>query len=96
LFDRLLRRVQASSTPQREYPLLGPLLRTLYLSRRVFDHLRFMDFSIIPGWSGYVAWRLGLVRMWQNRFVARRPRPPKKKSGARALIPVDSVEAAEA
>ena len=55
VFDFLLRRVQATSTPQREYPMLGTLLRTLYLSKRVVEHLRFMDFSIIPGWSGYVA-----------------------------------------
>jgi radical SAM superfamily enzyme YgiQ (UPF0313 family) len=93
VFDRLLRRVEASSTPQREYPILGPLLRTLYLSRRVFDHLRFMDFSIIPGWSGYVAWRFGLVRLWRQRFTAHCPRPAKKTRNERVLIPLEASEA---
>jgi hypothetical protein len=57
-----------------------------------------MDFSIIPGWSGYVACRLGLVKWWQRRFHTRPPRPPKKERGARALIPVEAdvpLEAAE-
>ncbi len=92
LFDRWLRRVQASATPQREYPMLGMLLRTVYVCKRVFDHLRFMDFSIIPGWSGYFAWRIGLVGLWRRRFVARRPRPPKKSRGERPTIPVVVVD----
>ena len=37
------------------------VLRSLYIGKRGLEHLRFMDFSIIPGWSGYVLWRLGIV-----------------------------------
>ena len=82
LFDRGLRRVEGSATPQREYPKLGLVLRTLYQSKRVFDHLRFMDFSIIPGWSGYIAWRIGLVSLWRRRFKPRPPRPsPSRGAG---------------
>jgi hypothetical protein len=92
LFNRLLGRVRASSTPQREYPILGMVLRTLYVSRRAIDHLRFMDFSIIPGWSGYVAWRVGLIKLWRRRFNARPPRPSKKDRGERLPIPVMVVE----
>jgi radical SAM superfamily enzyme YgiQ (UPF0313 family) len=78
LFDWALRRVEGSATPQPEYPVLGNVLRTMYQAKRVVDHLRFMDFSIIPGWSGYVAWRTGLVGLWQRRFQARPPRPAAK------------------
>jgi radical SAM superfamily enzyme YgiQ (UPF0313 family) len=75
LFDLLLRRVRASGTPQRMYPRLGLLLRAAYLGNKVRNHLRFMDFSLIPGRSGYIAWRLGIVGFWQRRIARRLPRP---------------------
>ena len=77
LFNRLLRRVRAISTPQRDIPLLGTLLRTLYLAKRVVDHLRFMDFSIIPGWSGYVAGGVGWCG-FGDAASTRASRPPKR------------------
>jgi hypothetical protein len=75
LFDLLLRGVESSATPQREYPRVGLVLRTLYLAKRAFDHARFMDFSITTGWSGWIAWRLGIVDLWQRRLKRRPPRP---------------------
>ncbi len=85
LFDWSLGYVEGSATPQREYPKLGMALRSLYQAKRVIDHLRFMDFSIIPGWSGYVAWRVGLVGLWRKRFTPRFPRPqPKVRRSASA------------
>lgn len=78
LFDLLLRRVRASLEPQKLYPRLGLVLRTMYLTRRIYDHMRFMDFSIVPGWTGWIAWRIGLVKLWHKRFNRRpeRPDPP--------------------
>jgi radical SAM superfamily enzyme YgiQ (UPF0313 family) len=93
LFDWALRRVEGSATPQPTYPRLGTVLRIAYQAKRVLEHLRFMDFSIIPGWSGYVAWRVGLVRFWQKRFNSRPPRPPRKvprEPGSLAGTPVAS------
>ena len=75
LFDLLLKRVKASRTAQPEYPRLGIALRSMYIGKRIFDHLRFMDFSVIPGWGGYVAWRVGIVRLWNRRVVCHYPRP---------------------
>jgi len=96
LFDWALKRVESSATPQKEYPRLGMLLRTIYLGKRVVDHLRFMDFSIIPGWSGYVVWRVGIVKLWQRRFNPRPPRPEPgrhRRVDVAARIPVVEVEA---
>ena len=78
LFDRLLRRVEASTTPQPMYPKLGELLRTMYIVKRGFRHLRLMDFSTINGWSGYAFWRLGIVNLWRKRFTPRLPRPQRE------------------
>jgi anaerobic magnesium-protoporphyrin IX monomethyl ester cyclase len=102
LFDLLLRRVRASGDQQRLYPRLGLMLRAAYLGRKVINHLRYMDFSLIPGSSGYVAWRLGLVRLWQRRIRRRLPRPAPPERRARtspkprpAPLTVDLVQLGE-
>jgi radical SAM superfamily enzyme YgiQ (UPF0313 family) len=90
LWKLLLARVRSSTEPQRLYPRLGLVLRTLYLGKRALAHFRRMDFSIFPGWTGYVFWRLGLVGLWQRRFAPRHPRPeaPVKRRGGRPIEPV--------
>jgi len=75
LFERLLKRVEASGTPQPEYPRIGMALRSMYIGKRGLEHLRFMDFSIIPGWGGYIAWKIGIVGLWRRKVVGRFPRP---------------------
>ena len=40
----------------------------IYLVKRAFNHLRFMDFSLLPGRVGHVLWKLGIIRFWQ-RFI---------------------------
>jgi radical SAM superfamily enzyme YgiQ (UPF0313 family) len=75
LWERLLRRAEASATPQPMYPVFTAAMRTLYLLKRALNHLRFMDFTIIPGWSGYLAWRLGLVSFWWRHLTPRPERP---------------------
>jgi radical SAM superfamily enzyme YgiQ (UPF0313 family) len=77
LWKRLLDRVHASTEEQKLYPRLGHILRTAYLSRRALSHLAKMDFSAIPGRSGYIAWRIGLIGLWRKRVVHRMPRPPR-------------------
>ena len=77
LWNRLMGRARASGEPQRLYPRLGLVLRTLYLTKRVLSHMRVLDFSITPGRTGYVAWRVGLVGLWQRRFRRRPPRPQR-------------------
>jgi anaerobic magnesium-protoporphyrin IX monomethyl ester cyclase len=91
LFDRALRLVKPTTTPQHEFRLLGFVLTALYRTKRLFELLRFLDFSIIPGWCGYVVWRLGLVGYWRRRHYPRPPRPEPKARG-RAPIPVTVVE----
>ena len=77
LWKQLLKRVKASTEEQRMYPRLGHVLRTAYLSRRALSHLVKMDFSAIPGKTGYYAWRIGLVGAWRKHLTRRMPRPPR-------------------
>jgi len=94
LWERLLARVRASSEPQPMYPVLGAVLRTLYLTKRVLWHLRVMDLSITPGKTSYLLWRTGLVRFWQRWFVRRAPKPERLSSrddAAPALSPPVNV-----
>jgi len=71
LFDRLLRKVEAFATPQRRYPVIAFIFRLIYLMKRGFALLRFMDFSVIVGRGGYIAWRLGIINMWGRCFNPR-------------------------
>ena len=95
VFERLLRRVEASSTPQPKYPWTALFWRVVFMLKRAGDHLRFMDFSMISGYAGYVCWRLGLVALRRRVFDRRHPRPepdtPRAK--ARAVGRVSSGQA---
>jgi radical SAM superfamily enzyme YgiQ (UPF0313 family) len=100
LWKLLLRRVRASTEPQPHYPRLGVALRTLYLGRRAVAHFARMDFSIFPGWTGYVFWRLGFVGVWWRRFIPRLPKPARpekwaaRSAAAQADVPGLTVAAA--
>jgi hypothetical protein len=60
------------------------LCRLIYLLKKGWDHLRFMDFSIIPGRSGYWLWKLGVIDFWRRRFYATPQTPPGVSGGALA------------
>ncbi|MHB8657779.1 MAG: B12-binding domain-containing radical SAM protein [Solirubrobacteraceae bacterium] len=96
LWKRLLGRVQASTELQPMYPRIGLILRTLYLARRAIAHFARLDFSIFPGWTGYVCWRLGMVGLYNRRFARRLPRPerPAKWTARAATRPGLAVLAA--
>ena len=71
LYKILLKKVYPVQTKQPHYPILFAFVRTLYYCKRAFDHLRFMDFSVLPGKPGYFLWKLGVISFWQ-RFVIKR------------------------
>ena len=91
LWNRLMSRVRASSEPQKLYPRLGLVLRTMYLSKRVLAHLRVMDFSITPGKTGYYAWKVGLVGFWQKHLTRRPRRPDRTKKQPEVKVGVQVI-----
>ena len=68
LYKYLRNKIYPVHTKQPRYPILFMFVRTLYYIKRAFDHLRFMDFSVLPGKPGYFLWKLGVIKFWK-KFV---------------------------
>ncbi len=77
LFDRWLKHVRSSAETQKLYPVRAGLMRAVYMIKRGLDHLRHLDFSTIPGYAGYVAWKLGLVGFWWRRMIPKMEKPAR-------------------
>jgi len=70
LYKILRKRVYPVQDKQPSYPILFWIVRMIYLAKRAFNHLRFMDFSLLPGKVGHVLWKLGIIGFWQRFLVA--------------------------
>ncbi len=79
IFKILRKKVYPVHEKQASYPILFWLTRMTYLVKRAYNHLRFMDFSLLPGKPGYVLWKIGVIKFWQ-RFMLKRYHLPKEKS----------------
>ena len=71
LFHFMLARSRALLEPQPQYPKLSMVCRALYLTKRALNHLRFMDFSVLTGRTGYFLHRIGFIKFWEKHFVPR-------------------------
>lgn len=94
LWKLMLRRVRSMNEPQKLYPRLGVVLRAAHLAKRALGHMRRMDFSITPGWTAYVCWRVGLVRLWWRHFTPRPERPPRPEKWAAKAAAAAAQDAA--
>ena len=52
-------------------------LRSGSYFKRAFDHLRFMDFSVLPGKVGYYLWKFGIIGFWR-KFILKSYQMPKR------------------
>jgi len=69
LFDYLLKYAKPAREKQTEVPIFMSICRGVMYTKRGLSHIRFMDFSVLPGKWGYWLWKLGIVRFWQKYFV---------------------------
>ena len=81
LYKFLRKKVYPVQTEQPHYPILFWFCRGVYLVKRAFDHLRYMDFAVLLGTPGYYLWKFGIISFWQ-RFILKRYRLPRDKKGA--------------
>ena len=71
LYKILRAKIYPVQEKQKTYPILFWLTRMTYLVTRAYSHVRFMDFSLLPGKVGYVLWKFGIIRFWQRFMLAR-------------------------
>ncbi|WP_420905484.1 B12-binding domain-containing radical SAM protein [Candidatus Magnetaquiglobus chichijimensis] len=62
VLKRLLPHCKPSHESSQAFGLFYWSCRTLYLGKRLLDHLRFFDFSVVLGRTGWWLWRLGLLK----------------------------------
>ena len=85
IFDVLLKRVRAFSEPQSSHPILIRLVRIPWLIKQGFRHLRFGEFSVITGRTGFLLWRIGALKLWLKLAVRKLELPQLPEP--RALSP---------
>jgi len=78
LYKILRNKVQPVHSKQSDYKISFNLIRSFYLLKRGIDHLRFMDFSVVPGKIGYYLWKLGIIGFWQ-KYILKKYNLPKNK-----------------
>jgi anaerobic magnesium-protoporphyrin IX monomethyl ester cyclase len=76
LFERWLAKARPLRAEQAFYPTFLKFCRLVYLARRAFDHLRFMDFSVLTGHLGYTLWQLGIIGFWRRHVIPKFLREP--------------------
>ena len=71
LYKILRKKIYPMQMDQTRYPILFKIAHWGWMIRRLYDHLRFMDFSVLPGKPGYYLWKFGIINFWQ-RFILKR------------------------
>ena len=75
LYQKLRKKVYPVQVKQKQYPVLFYFARMIYLFKKGYDHLRFMDFSVLPGKPGYYLWKFGIISFWK-RYILKRYKLP--------------------
>jgi radical SAM superfamily enzyme YgiQ (UPF0313 family) len=79
LFDHWLMRVRACGEEQRSYKILIHVVRIPWFIQQAVRHLRHGEFTSITGYSGYLLWKAGALRMLKLIFE-RKPALPTGES----------------
>ena len=79
LYKILRKKVYPAQTKQPTYPILFFFVRFAYLIKKGLDHLRFMDFSVLPGEPGYWLWKFGILKFWHRYFLKQYHLPKKNE-----------------
>jgi len=82
LYKFLSKKIYPIQTKQPLYPILFSLARSGYHIKRLLDHVRFLDFSFLTGFTGrlgYYLWKFRIMAIWQGLFVKKYHLPRKKQ-----------------
>jgi anaerobic magnesium-protoporphyrin IX monomethyl ester cyclase len=73
-FEFLLKYVQPFGAKQREFPITLVLIRSIYMAKRGWRHMGFLDFSNFPGFIGklgFVFWKMGVIKRSHQNVLAK-------------------------
>jgi len=79
LYKILRKKFYPIQMKQPRYPILFALARSGYHIKRLFDHLRFLDFSFLTGKLGYFLWKFRIIATWQRIFMKRYHLPKERQ-----------------
>ncbi len=91
MWEKMLAKVDASTVKQPMYPKTAVVLRGATIVKRAFQHIKVMDFTIIPGKMGYFFYKTGIVGFFHKHVNRKFPKPPKRSVGTptrRGVIPI--------
>lgn len=66
LYLQMLKHLEPYEENPKSSPLF-PICHILYKFRVVYDMLKSLDFSVFPGKTGWVLWKLGIIRLFQRK-----------------------------
>lgn len=70
LYERWLRKAQPLTKAEKKHGALLLACRAVFFVRRAWDHLRFMDFTVMAGNKlCWLLWKTGAIRLWQKHMV---------------------------
>ena len=71
LYKILRKKIYPIQMEQPRYTILFILARYGYHIKRLYDHMRFLDFSFLTGRIGYYLWKFNIISAWQKLFFKR-------------------------
>ena len=78
LYKILRKKIYPIQMKQPRYTILFILARYGYHIKRLYDHMRFLDFSFITGRVGYYLWKFNIISTWRKLFTKRYHLPKQK------------------
>ena len=78
LYKILRKKIYPIQMEQPRYTILFILARYGYHIKRLYDHMRFLDFSFLTGKIGYYLWKFNIISAWQKLFTKRYHLPEQK------------------
>jgi anaerobic magnesium-protoporphyrin IX monomethyl ester cyclase len=74
IFEFLLKYVQPFGEKQREFPIVLVIVRSIYMAKRGWRHMGFLDFSNFPGLIGklgFMFWKMGWIKRSHKNILAK-------------------------
>lgn len=72
IFEYLLKFAKPYSEQQRKFPITLSIIKSIYMIKRGWHHIRFFEFSYFPGFIGdigYYLWKFNILSAWHQHVL---------------------------